>query len=101
MLRNFIANFCVSWWANGGYSWDVVTQQEIFGGSIQSFIAYAPYNALDVLSVTFIPKFNKLFKNNNRNQLIGLRFWDIFCVIGMWSAIPFLGKDMKIGLLQC
>jgi GPH family glycoside/pentoside/hexuronide:cation symporter len=95
MLRNFIANFCVSWWANGGYSWDVVTQQEIFGGSIQSFIAYAPYNALDVLSVTFIPKFNKLFKNNNRNQLIGLRFWDIFCVIGMWSAIPFLGKDMK------
>ena len=92
MLRNFIANFATSWWADGGYSWDVVTQQEIFGGSIWSAIAYAPYNIMDPLSVTFIPKFAKMFKNNNRNELIALRIWDLVCVAGMWSAIPFIHK---------
>ena len=95
MLRNFAANFATSWWADGGYSWDVVTQQEIFGGSIWSAIAYTPYNIMDPISVTFIPKFAKLFKNNNRNELIFLRIWDMICVVGMWTAIPFLGKEMK------
>ncbi len=82
-LRNFIANFSVSWWSDGGYSWDVVTQQEIFGGSIPSFIAYLPYNIFDYLSVTFIPKFQKIFKGNNRNALLALRFWDIIAAAGM------------------
>ena len=81
-LRNFIASFCVSWWSNGGYKWDVVTQQEIFGGSIPSFVAYTPYNVFTYLSVSFIPKFRKLFKNNNRNGVIFLRLWDLLtCVI--------------------
>ena len=81
-LRNFIASFSVSWWSNGGYKWDVVTQQEIFGGSIPSFVAYAPYNIFTYLSVSFIPKFRKLFKNNNRNGVIFLRLWDLLtCVI--------------------
>ncbi|MCQ2485772.1 MAG: MFS transporter [Clostridia bacterium] len=82
-LRNFIASFSVSWWADGGYKWDVVTQQEIFGGSIPSFIAYLPNNIFNYLSVTFIPKFQKLFKNNNRNAVIWLRLWDLFCCLGM------------------
>ncbi len=81
-LRNFVAAFSVSWWSNGGYKWDVVTQQEIFGGSIPSFVAYAPYNIFTYLSVSFIPKFRKLFKNNNRNGVIFLRLWDLLtCVI--------------------
>lgn len=92
MLRNFLAGFATSWWANGGYSWDVVTQQEIFGGSIWSMIAYTPYNVIDPISVTFIPKFAKLFKNNNRNEFIALRMWDIVCVCGMWAGIPFVDK---------
>ena len=83
LLRNFIANFAVSWWSDGGYKWDVVTQQEIFGGSIPSFIAYMPYNILDTLSVTFIPKFQKLFKNNNKRAVIILRAWDALCNVGM------------------
>ena len=95
MLRNFAANFATSWWADGGYSWDVVSQQEIMGGSIPSFIAYTAYNVMDPISVTFIPKFAKMFKNNNRNELIFLRFWDLVCVMGMWAAIPFLGKELK------
>ena len=83
LLRNFVANFAVSWWADGGYKWDVVTQQEIFGGSVPSAIAYMPYNILDSLSVTFIPKFQKLFKNNNKKAVIVLRSWDMLCNVGM------------------
>jgi len=84
-MRNFIANFATSWWADGGYSWDVVTQQEIFGGSIPSFIAYLPYNIFNTLSVAFIPKFKKFFKNNNKKAVIALRMWDIVTVIGMFA----------------
>lgn len=99
MLRNFIANFATSWWADGGYSWDVVSQQEILGGTIPTFFAYLPYNVLDPVSVTFIPKFAKLFKNNNRNELIALRMWDVLCVIGMWSAIPFIDKKFIVMII--
>ncbi|MBQ6164647.1 MAG: MFS transporter [Clostridia bacterium] len=92
MLRNFAANFATSWWSSGGYSWDVVTQQEIFGGTFYTVLAYLPYNVLDVISVTFIPKFAKIFKHNNRNELIALRMWDILCVVGMWLGIPFVDR---------
>ncbi len=92
-LRNFIANFAVSWWSEGGYSWDVVTQQEIFGGSIPSMIAYMPYNVFDTLSITFIPKFQKIFKRNNRNAVIALRLWDLLCNVGMCIfGIPNVDK---------
>ncbi len=92
MLRNFAANFVTSWWSSGGYSWDVVTQQEIFGGTFNTVLAYLPYNVIDIISVSFIPKFAKIFKNNNKNELIALRMWDILCVCGMWLGIPFVDK---------
>ncbi len=99
-LRNFIANFAVSWWSNGGYSWDVVTQQEIFGGAIPSFIAYLPYNIFDYLSVTFIPTFQKIFKNNNRNALLSLRFWDILAAAGMIGlGLPFIENRWAMVLI--
>ena len=82
-LRNFIAEFSVSWWSDGGYSWDVVTQQEIFGGSIPSLLAYMLYNILDPVSIMLIPKFQKLFKHNNRKAVIALRIWDLLCCLGM------------------
>lgn len=82
-LRNFIAEFSVSWWSDGGYSWDVVTQQEIFGGSIPSLLAYMVYNILDPVSIMLIPKFQKLFKHNNRKAVIALRIWDLLCCLGM------------------
>ena len=81
-LRNFLAGFATSWWTSGGYSWDVVTQQEIFGGAIPSMIAYMPYNVLNPVSVTFIPKFQKFFKNN-KTALITLRLWDLLAQLGM------------------
>ncbi len=92
-MRNFSASFITSWWSNGGYSWDVVTQQEIFGGSIPSFLAYMPYHILNTISITFIPKFKKFFKNNNRNAVIALRFWDIVTFVGMTAlGVPNVDK---------
>ena len=81
-LRNFLAGFATSWWTSGGYSWDVVTQQEIFGGSIPSMITYMPFNVLNPLSVTFIPKFQKFFKNN-KTALLSLRIWDLLACVCM------------------
>lgn len=92
-LRNFIANFSVSWWSNGGYKWDVVTQQEIFGGMIPSFLAYLPYNIFTYLSVSFIPKFQKLLKYNNRNGVVFLRLWDLLtCILMVALGVPFVHK---------
>lgn len=99
-LRNFVANFATSWWSNGGYSWDVVTQQEIFGGSIPSFLAYLPYNAVDMPSAALIPKFRKLFKDNNKNALIALRLWDIVTAIGMLAfGIPMVENRWAMVLI--
>ncbi len=97
MLRNFVAGFAVGWWSSGGYSWDVVTQQEIFGGSIPSAIAYSLYNVLDMPSVALIPKFQKFFKNNNRNAYIALRFWDLLTegLMGIFG-IPNVDKKWLI-----
>ncbi len=95
-LRNFVAGFVTSWWSSGGYSWDVVTQQEIFGGSIPSFLAYSLYNAFDMPSAALIPKFRKMFKNNNKNALIVLRLWDMVSVAGMLvCGLPIIKKFGK------
>ncbi|MBQ1552184.1 MAG: MFS transporter [Clostridia bacterium] len=100
MLRNFVASFVVGWWSSGGYSWDVVTQQEIFGGSIPSFIAYMPYNVIDTPSVALIPAFRKFFKNNNRNAYITLRLWDLVCagLMGLFG-IPNVDKKWLMVLI--
>ena len=92
--RNFLANFAVSWWSDGGYRWDFVTQQEIFGGSIPSFIAYLPFTILDPLSVAFIPKFQKLFHNNNKKAVLWLRAWDLVSALLM-SIFGILFVDKK------
>ncbi len=95
-LRNFVANFATSWWSDGGYSWDVVTQQEIFGGSIQSFLAYFLYNTFDMPSAALIPKFRQIFKDNNKNALIALRMWDILSIVGMLCfGLPVIKKFGK------
>lgn len=97
-LRNFIAGFATSWWSSGGYKWDVVTQQEIFGGSIPSFVAYIPYNVFTYLSVSFIPQFRKLFKNNNRNGVVFLRLWDLMTCLIM-SIVGWNIVDKRWGIV--
>ena len=96
--RNFLANFAVSWWSTGGYSWDVVTQMEIFGGSLYSMLAYMPYTILDPLSIGLIPRFQKLFKNNNRNAVIWLRAWDLVAAVGM-SGLGWFFVDRKWAII--
>lgn len=81
-LRNYVVQFLFSWESNGGYKWDVVTQQEIFGGSIPTLIAYAPYTILDVVSVAFVPWFQRTFKNN-RNCVLVIRIWDILARVAL------------------
>ncbi len=99
-LRNFIANFSVSWWSSGGYSWDVVTQQEIFGGTLYSFMAYMPYQIIQYLSISFIPKFQKLFNYNNKRGVIWLRFWDLLSAI-MLTITGVLFVDKKWLVIAC
>ena len=95
-LRNFLAGFATSWWSSGGYSWDVVTQQEIFGGSIPSMLSYMPYNVLNPVSVTFIPKFQKFFKNN-RDALVTLRLWDLAATVCM-TALGWFFVDNRLAV---
>lgn len=88
-LRNFIADLATNWWSGGGYSWDVVTQLEIFGGAFKSLLFYTPYNLLHPISLTFIPKFQKLFKNNNKKAVITLRIWDLLTGVGKYVTGHF------------
>lgn len=98
-LRNFIANFSTNWWSGGGYSWDVVTQLEIFGGAFWSFLFYLPYNILHPASLTFIPSFQKWFKGNNKKAFIVLRFWDLLTGVGKFASGYFLiDKSWLCGL---
>ena len=98
-LRNFLAGFATNWWSSGGYSWDVVTQQEIFGGTIRAMLSYLPFNILNPVSVMLIPKFQKLFKNN-RTALVTLRIWDlltwIFMTVAGWF---FVDKRLIVCLI--
>ncbi len=97
-MRNFIAAFSTSWWSGGGFSWDVVTQLEIFGGAFKSFLFYMPFNIINPISLAFIPKFQKLFKHNNRNALITLNYWDMLTGLFKWLAGRFfIDKSWIVG----
>ncbi len=99
-LRNFIAGFFASFMGNGNYSWDVVTQLEIFGGAIRSFIFYLPYNIMNPLSVVLVPKFRKIFKNNNKRAYLTLGIWDISSYLCMWLVgRNFIGNPWLVGAI--
>ena len=64
---------------------------------VGTFFAVGPYQAIDFLSVTFVPKFQKLFKNNNRNALIWLRIWDALAAFAMLGiGLPFIENKWVI-----
>ena len=99
-LRNFIAGLFTVWWSNGNYSWDVVTQLEIFGGAFRSMLFYLPYNILNPLSVFLIPKFQKLFRYNNRNAFLTLRGWDMVCGVMRWLiGRRFIDRPWVVGAI--
>ncbi len=97
-LRNFVASFATSWWSGGGYSWDVVTQLEIFGGAFKSALFYLPFNIVNPISLLFISKYQKFFKYNNRNAKIMLSFWDMLTGIFKWlGGRFFIDKSWIVG----
>ncbi len=77
-MRNFIASFASSWWSGGGYSWDVVTQMEIFGGAFKTIPFYIPWHIFNAASLVLLPKFKRMFHGSYRKTYIMLRIWD-FC----------------------
>lgn len=90
-MRNIVAGFFTSWWSNGGYSWDVITQLEIFGGALHILPMYAFYHVCNLLSIKLIKPFKNKFKSY-RNLCIALRAWDyaldILWVIFGWIVMP-------------
>ena len=100
LLRNVLAAYSVSWISDGGYSWDVITHLEIFGGAIANFFVELPQNILNPLSLTFIPKFQKLFKNN-KTAIIALRSWDLLTYAAMAGlSIPFIDKRLFVCIVS-
>ncbi len=105
MLRNTIAGLSTSWISSGGFTWDLVAHNQLFGsekmpGSIANFFVELPQNILNPLSVTFIPGFRKFFKNN-RSAVLTLRIWDfltmlIMCVL----TIPFIEHRLFICIVS-
>lgn len=100
MARNFIAGMFTSWLNSGNYSWDVVTQLEIFGGAFKSMFFYMFYHIFNPLSVLLIPKFQKFFKYNNKRAMITMRIWDLICNLCKWGIGRFfVDKWWAVGLI--
>ncbi|MEI6579047.1 MAG: MFS transporter [Eubacteriales bacterium] len=98
-MRNFIANFSVNWWTNGGYSWDVVTQLEIIGGAFKSALYYAGFNIMEPIGLAFVPTVLKWFGNDKRKGVLTFRAIDIVrtsiqCIVG----IMLIDKPLLFGI---
>ncbi|MCL2495619.1 MAG: MFS transporter [Oscillospiraceae bacterium] len=102
MMRNFIADMAGSWWSKGGYTWDVVSQLEIFGGVLRTFPWYLPRQIFPIVSISFIEPFKKMFGGSYRKTIILMRVWDFF--VDMVAAVTGLttnvvGTWWKAGIL--
>ena len=101
-LRNFIADFVTSWWSNGGYSWDVVSQMEIFGG----FVRFTPLSMGKhiggIISLSLVEPFKKMFHGSYRRTVLFMRSWDTLAnsavaILGLFPKI--IGTWWKLGLI--
>ena len=100
-MRNFAASFATAWYGTGGYSWDVVTQMEIMGGVIPSFLSNLPYEIINFASVAFVPLAVKRFGQNKRGGMLFFTTLDILrsglqCLCGVllirrpfWFCVVF------------
>ena len=75
-LRNFVAGLASGWWSDGGYQWDVVTQLEIFGGVMRTWMWYMPRQILPIVSLSLVERFKKMFNGSYRKTIIFMRVWD-------------------------
>ena len=101
-LRNFVADFVTSWWSNGGYSWDVVSQLEIFGG----FVRFTPLSMGKhiggLISLSLVEPFKKMFGGSYKRTVLFMRTWDTLAntavaVLGLFPKI--IGTWWKLGLI--
>jgi Na+/melibiose symporter-like transporter len=76
-MRNFLAGFATAWYGTGGFSWDVVTQMEIMGGVIPSFLANLPYDLINLASVAFVPLAMRHFNTDKRRGMLFFTVIDI------------------------
>ena len=90
MMRNFAASLASGWWSNGGYTWDVVTQLEIFGGVLRTWMWYMPRQIMPIVSLSLVERFKKMFGGSYRKTIILMRVWDT--VSDLTAA--FLGSKM-------
>jgi Na+/melibiose symporter-like transporter len=92
MMRQFAASFASSWWDRGGYAWDVVSQLEIFGGVLRSFVFYLPRQIMQIVSLSFVEPFKRMFKGSYRKTVIFMRMCDFVSIF-----LPaLLGMRFKI-----
>ncbi|MCL2495209.1 MAG: MFS transporter [Oscillospiraceae bacterium] len=91
-LRNYVAGFVTSWWSKGGYSWDVVTQLEIFGGVPRTWAWYIPRQLMQIVSLGLVEPFKKLFGGDFRKTIIFMRLWDM--ILG--SVPAFVGLSPNV-----
>lgn len=78
LLRQVVAEFFISWWNDGGYQWDVVTQTEIFGGSFRGgLFAYLPRQVMQLVSLSLVERFKRMFKGEYRKTVLFMRVWDV------------------------
>ncbi|MCL2301315.1 MAG: MFS transporter [Firmicutes bacterium] len=92
MMRNFVAGLASSWWSDGGYQWDVVTQLEIFGGVLRTWMWYMPRQIFPIVSLSFIEKFKKMFNGSYRKTVILMRCWDMLSGL----SVAFTGLKTNV-----
>ncbi|MCL2508211.1 MAG: MFS transporter [Oscillospiraceae bacterium] len=102
-MRMFLADFLSSWWG-AEYSWDVVTQIEIWGGAFRSFPWMIPRQTMQFVSIKLVDRFKRMFGGSYRKTVLFMRLWDLSfsvipAVINMVFPKAIVGTWWKAGLL--
>jgi len=92
MMRTFVADMASSWWSSGGYTWDVVSQLEIFGGVLRTWMWYMPRQIFPIISLAFVEPFKKMFGGSYRKTIILMRVWDT--LVDMVAAVAGLKTNV-------
>ena len=101
-MRNFVADLASGWWSNGGYTWDVVSQLEIFGGFVRTIPWYMPRQIFQIVGLALVERFKKFFGGSYRKTIILMRIWDTLSdltVAFAGLATNIVGTWWKAGLI--
>jgi Na+/melibiose symporter-like transporter len=103
-MRSFFLGLAGSWWSKGGYPWDVVLQLEIFGGVLRTWPWYIPRQVMQIVSLSLVEPFKKLFGGSYRKTVIFMRLWDFgFSLVPAFTGLSpkVIGSWWKAGLVYC